>query len=293
MARSKTRCPRGIPIANSWDKRSSRRRRLCRRAAQMVEVDRLGNARRRHRARSGWLSSGGGIRSATFSLGLMKSLSKSRLVHSIDYLSTVSGGGYAGAFYARACSCPTAAAARRRRRQAILTRRRAGALELGPDVLGSKAGRQRARAVPAGRPLSRSQRHQRRAVRRGHRGPQLVRGRPRPGLALLGFFLLARLSYLGYRERAAGGAGDEAGPGRTRHRGLGDGLDNSRIVARRLRLGLLVRRSGHVPRSRIVRLFSIQSLIALALASPLLFPDPTAGWPPISACGCRSSASWR
>ena len=43
--------------------------------------------------------SGGGIRSATFSLGLMRSLSKQRLIHCIDYLSTVSGGGYAGAFY--------------------------------------------------------------------------------------------------------------------------------------------------------------------------------------------------
>ena len=43
--------------------------------------------------------SGGGIRSATFSLGLMRSLSKAKLIHSIDYLSTVSGGGYAGAFY--------------------------------------------------------------------------------------------------------------------------------------------------------------------------------------------------
>ena len=43
--------------------------------------------------------SGGGIRSATFSLGLMRSLSEHRLIHCIDYLSTVSGGGYAGAFY--------------------------------------------------------------------------------------------------------------------------------------------------------------------------------------------------
>ena len=43
--------------------------------------------------------SGGGIRSATFSLGLMRSLSQQRLIHCIDYLSTVSGGGYAGAFY--------------------------------------------------------------------------------------------------------------------------------------------------------------------------------------------------
>lgn len=43
--------------------------------------------------------SGGGIRSATFSLGLMRSLSEQRLIHCIDYLSTVSGGGYAAAFY--------------------------------------------------------------------------------------------------------------------------------------------------------------------------------------------------
>lgn len=43
--------------------------------------------------------SGGGIRSATFSLGLMRSLSEQRLIHCVDYLSTVSGGGYAGAFF--------------------------------------------------------------------------------------------------------------------------------------------------------------------------------------------------
>lgn len=43
--------------------------------------------------------SGGGIRSATFSLGLLRSLSNAGLVHRIDYLSTVSGGGYAGAFF--------------------------------------------------------------------------------------------------------------------------------------------------------------------------------------------------
>lgn len=43
--------------------------------------------------------SGGGIRSATFSLGLLRSLSRAKLVHRIDYLSTVSGGGYAGSFF--------------------------------------------------------------------------------------------------------------------------------------------------------------------------------------------------
>jgi hypothetical protein len=43
--------------------------------------------------------SGGGIRSATFSLGLLRGLGSLELLQRIDYLSTVSGGGYAGAFY--------------------------------------------------------------------------------------------------------------------------------------------------------------------------------------------------
>lgn len=40
--------------------------------------------------------SGGGIRSATFALGIIQSLAKHRLLTRIDYLSTVSGGGYIG-----------------------------------------------------------------------------------------------------------------------------------------------------------------------------------------------------
>lgn len=42
--------------------------------------------------------SGGGIRSATFSLGLAQALAAKRLFPQIDYLSTVSGGGYTGSF---------------------------------------------------------------------------------------------------------------------------------------------------------------------------------------------------
>ncbi len=41
--------------------------------------------------------SGGGIRSATFCLGLIKSLARNGLLKRFDYVSTVSGGGYAGA----------------------------------------------------------------------------------------------------------------------------------------------------------------------------------------------------
>lgn len=40
--------------------------------------------------------SGGGIRSATFNLGVIQCLARLRLLHRVDYLSTVSGGGYIG-----------------------------------------------------------------------------------------------------------------------------------------------------------------------------------------------------
>ena len=42
--------------------------------------------------------SGGGIRSATFNLGILQALAKRRFLRQIDYLSTVSGGGYVGAW---------------------------------------------------------------------------------------------------------------------------------------------------------------------------------------------------
>src|SRR5262245_43218920 len=40
--------------------------------------------------------SGGGIRSATFSLGVMQRLARAGILKHVDYLSTVSGGGYIG-----------------------------------------------------------------------------------------------------------------------------------------------------------------------------------------------------
>ncbi|EDN72650.1 conserved hypothetical protein, membrane [Beggiatoa sp. SS] len=40
--------------------------------------------------------SGGGVRSATFNLGLLQSLAKNKVLQYCDYLSTVSGGGYIG-----------------------------------------------------------------------------------------------------------------------------------------------------------------------------------------------------
>jgi len=50
-------------------------------------------------ARIGLALSGGGIRSATFSLGVLQALSRQRLVPHLDYLSTVSGGSYIGSFF--------------------------------------------------------------------------------------------------------------------------------------------------------------------------------------------------
>lgn len=46
--------------------------------------------------RIGLALSGGGIRSATFSLGVIQALARARRLTAIDYLSTVSGGGYIG-----------------------------------------------------------------------------------------------------------------------------------------------------------------------------------------------------
>ena len=43
--------------------------------------------------------SGGGIRSATFNLGLLQGLHEMKLLPAFDYLSTVSGGGYVGAWW--------------------------------------------------------------------------------------------------------------------------------------------------------------------------------------------------
>ena len=44
--------------------------------------------------------SGGGIRSATFNLGILQALAEGGLLHKFDYLSTVSGGGYIGSWLA-------------------------------------------------------------------------------------------------------------------------------------------------------------------------------------------------
>ena len=49
--------------------------------------------------RVGLAFSGGGIRSATFNLGVLKALHELKVLKHVDYLSTVSGGGYVGAWW--------------------------------------------------------------------------------------------------------------------------------------------------------------------------------------------------
>lgn len=49
--------------------------------------------------RFGLALSGGGIRSATFNLGLLQALAQLGVLRQVDYLSTVSGGGYIGGFW--------------------------------------------------------------------------------------------------------------------------------------------------------------------------------------------------
>ena len=50
--------------------------------------------------------SGGGIRSATFSLGVVQGLAKAGLLSRFDYMSTVSGGGYIGSWLSAWISGP-------------------------------------------------------------------------------------------------------------------------------------------------------------------------------------------
>lgn len=82
-------------------------------AAEMAEI---AARRRQHQGISsdaplvGVALSGGGIRSATFCLGLFQALARQKAIRRIDLLSTVSGGGYFGAFLGTAFTRPGASA---------------------------------------------------------------------------------------------------------------------------------------------------------------------------------------
>ena len=61
--------------------------------------------------------SGGGIRSATLGLGVLEGLKSIGLLKKIDYLSTVSGGGYIGAWLSANCKRAAERLCSRRRTQ--------------------------------------------------------------------------------------------------------------------------------------------------------------------------------
>ncbi|MFZ5439978.1 MAG: hypothetical protein ACOZQL_08205 [Myxococcota bacterium] len=71
--------------------------------ALKVEVDGLASdepwVRFTNRDRFGLAFSGGGIRSASFNLGVLQTLAEKGWLAEVDYLSTVSGGGYIGGFW--------------------------------------------------------------------------------------------------------------------------------------------------------------------------------------------------
>ncbi|HYM75199.1 MAG TPA: patatin-like phospholipase family protein [Candidatus Dormibacteraeota bacterium] len=72
------------------------------------ELDRVNDSRTKRDVRipahadnlTGLAFSGGGIRSATFNLGILQALAQKGLLRKFDYLSTVSGGGYIGSWLA-------------------------------------------------------------------------------------------------------------------------------------------------------------------------------------------------
>lgn len=65
-------------------------------ASRNLRLDNDGSRRKASDSLVGLAFSGGGIRSATFNLGVLQAFARKGLLRSVDYLSTVSGGGYIG-----------------------------------------------------------------------------------------------------------------------------------------------------------------------------------------------------
>ena len=73
---------------------------------EKISSRRAGNGRDKGKVREslvGLALSGGGIRSATFGLGVLECLKARGLLNQVDYLSTVSGGGYIGGWLSANC----------------------------------------------------------------------------------------------------------------------------------------------------------------------------------------------
>ena len=95
----------GVSPADASPERGSRANRLLLQAAFSPSITRLRDVRLtavyakiRERGHTAICLSGGGIRSATFALGVLTGLARHKLLGKFDYLSTVSGGGYIGSW---------------------------------------------------------------------------------------------------------------------------------------------------------------------------------------------------
>lgn len=95
----------GVVVADASPERSSRANRLLLQSAFSPAIMRLRDVRLAavyskicERGHTAICLSGGGIRSATFALGVLTGLARHKLLGKFDYLSTVSGGGYIGSW---------------------------------------------------------------------------------------------------------------------------------------------------------------------------------------------------
>lgn len=95
----------GVSTADASPERSGRANRLLLQAAFSPSIMRLRDVRLaavytkiRQQGHTAICLSGGGIRSATFALGVLTGLARHKLLGKFDYLSTVSGGGYIGSW---------------------------------------------------------------------------------------------------------------------------------------------------------------------------------------------------
>lgn len=125
----------------SWDEvRTEEKRLVARRRSWLIAQSWSQRPHAEHEV--GLALSGGGIRSATFSLGLLRAMSRAGVLNRIDYLSTVSGGGYAGSFY-RSLFVPTPLRGANAATEGVNVARwcEGRAASLGADPLGSNIGR--------------------------------------------------------------------------------------------------------------------------------------------------------
>jgi hypothetical protein len=89
-----------------------RRREHCFASDHPHRADEATPAHDTYRSTVGLALSGGGIRSASFNLGILEAFQRHGLIRWVDYLSTVSGGGFIGAYFGtKLCKSPEAGGA--------------------------------------------------------------------------------------------------------------------------------------------------------------------------------------